>query len=85
MNTIFLIFLHFTLMITGMFSPSLGQSSYNIFQGNNGDYNTWSSQSINSASAGQTRKGSQYNDYYRDGTYPPHDGIKVITISITVL
>lgn len=62
-----------------MFGPSFGQqSSYNYFP-NNGDYNTWGSQQINSASSGgQSRKG-QYDEYYRGhGSYQGgQDGIKV--------
>lgn len=61
-----------------MFGPSFGQqSSYNYFP-NNGDYNTWGSQQINSAqSGGQSRKG-QYDEYYRGhGSYQGgQDGVK---------
>ncbi|XP_037032369.1 YTH domain-containing family protein isoform X3 [Bradysia coprophila] len=65
----------------GMFGPSFGQqSSYNYFP-NNGDYNTWGSQQINSASSGgQSRKG-QYDEYYRGhGSYQQggQDGIKSV-------
>lgn len=77
----------------GMFGPSFGQQSFNYFPGGNGDYNTWGSQQINAASAAvqqqqqqqqiqqQSRKGPQYDDYYRDhsGYSGGQDGgIKVI-------
>ncbi|GAB0090670.1 YTH domain-containing family protein [Sergentomyia squamirostris] len=65
-----------------MFSPSFGQqSSYNYFPGN-GDYNTWSTQQVNSSNPGGPqqqqlpRKG--YDDYYRDQSGYSHDGIKAM-------